>query len=101
MILVWGWTVAWNVNDKLDDLMSDEFYLETQGRFTRVTLSKDGPFNYSEVVRELASSGASDVHHYRLLGHLAFRDERFFFEGSSSAKSLYGRKSQLHIGESN
>jgi membrane associated rhomboid family serine protease len=78
-VLVWGWNFGGSVNDKLDDMMTDEFFLETQGHVyenylkERATLTPD-------VVRELAGSGASDAQHFRLLGHLAFRDEEFLSE---------------------
>lgn len=81
-VLLWGWSFAWTVNDRLDDLMNDEFFLQTQGHVyenylkERATLTPD-------VVRELASSGASDNQHFRLMGHLAFRDDEFIQEAPS------------------
>jgi membrane associated rhomboid family serine protease len=50
--------------------------LETQGHIYENYL-KEEDSGGSDVVRELASSGATDPQHYRLLGHLAFRDDDF------------------------
>jgi len=81
-VLVWGWNFGWSVNDQLDDLMSDDFFLETQGHVYENYL-KDQDGGAPTVVRELASSGATDTQHFRLLGHLAFRDEEFLSKAPS------------------
>lgn len=76
LTLLWGWSVAWDVNDRLDALMGDDFFLETQGHIYENYLKNLESFQ-PDVVRELADTGATDVHHFRLLGHLAFRDDVF------------------------
>lgn len=80
-VMLWGWSVAWKENDRLDNLMSDDFFLETQGHVYEnyLRLRDDAA---PDVVRELASSGNGDVHHFRLMGHMAFRDQTFLEEGS-------------------
>jgi membrane associated rhomboid family serine protease len=75
-VMLWGWSVAWNSNDKLDALMGDEFFLETQGHVYENYLKERDGF-VPEIVREMASAGPSDVHHFRMLGHFAFRDQEF------------------------
>ncbi len=85
-VLLWGWGVAWTVNDRLDALMSDEFFLETQGHIYENYLKERSTLS-SDLVREIASTGATDSRHYALMGHLAFRDQTFLSE--APAESLF------------
>jgi membrane associated rhomboid family serine protease len=75
-VMLWGWGASWTANDKLDELMSEEFFLETQGHIYENYL-KENELRSPEIAREIASAGSIDHHHYRLLGHFAFRDQDF------------------------
>jgi membrane associated rhomboid family serine protease len=77
LVMLWGWSVSWDATDKLDALMSDDYFVEVQGRIYDRYL-KEGRMADSEVVRELANVDDADRHRVRILGHLAFRDDDFF-----------------------
>lgn len=75
-VLFWGWTQELRGADELDDLMNDDFFVETQGKLYDRYL-KDGHFEGESVARDVSSISDGDRGRLRLLGHLAFRDENF------------------------
>jgi membrane associated rhomboid family serine protease len=79
MVFMWSWSAQLRTSYHLDELMSEEYFVETQGRIYTHYLSEH--FSIApDIVRELASTGEADAHHFRLLGHLAFRDDTFLRE---------------------
>lgn len=81
-VLLWGWSSSWTVSERLDDLMDETFFVETQGRVYENYLQIHD-LSAPPIVRELASSGSTDSRHFMLMGHLAFRDENFMNEADS------------------
>lgn len=75
-VMLWGWSTAWTTSQRLDKLMTDDYFVETQG-YIYDRFLQDGHGTEAAVVRELASNNDNDRHRIRLLGHLAFRDQAF------------------------